>query len=381
MPIKQQTVHIPPLVARPYRAPWSEDDFNAILLRSSSERAGKPLMGRQDEASRSVCWPSDGGRITRVRTAAWEGAQALYFDFRLNDDLCVQLDPSRELLLTFFLEGHVHGQVGGEHGTPLDFQIDRALLRTPNTSGGFLIHIPGGCRNHFVQFRLRRDLVPHWLQTLGVHLPARQIDELTARDDGHVLCNAALTPRVRSCLARIRDEPVDQPAFMPLFHARSMELLTCVLLDIEQLLHRRRSVAKARGTAAQLTTERVRTLVEEQPARAWTVASLARQVGCSSARLQKLVREDSGVSVYRMIVTQRLQMAARLLRETQLGIQHVASETGWECHGRFTAAFRAHHGIGPREYRSANGQSVTSSSTRSGSRPCITGDSDSKRSN
>jgi len=245
----------------------------------------------------------------------------------------------------------VRGQVGSEHGAALDFHPDRALLRTPNAAGGFLIHIPGGCRNHFVQFRLRRELVPHWLKTLGVRLHARQIDEMTERDDGHVLCNAALTPRVRSCLARIRDEPVDRPAFVPLFHARSMELLTCVLLDIEGLLQRRRSGAEADSAAAQRATAKLRALVAEQPARAWTVADLAQQAGCSSARLQQMVREASGGSVYRLIVTERLQLAARLLRETHLGIQHVASETGWECHGRFTAAFRTHMGVGPRAYR------------------------------
>ncbi len=351
MPNQQETVQIPSPVASAHSFSWREDDFNAALFRSSPPLPRTQLMGRQDEASRSVCWPSDGGRITRVRTSTWEGAQALYFDFRLNDDLRVQLDPSRELLLTFFLEGHVRGQVGSEHGAAIDFHTDRALLRTPNAAGGYLIHIPGGCRNHFVQFRLRRELVPHWLQSLGVRLAARQIDELTDRDDGHVLCNATLTPRVRSCLARIRDEPVDQPAFVPLFHARSMELLTCVLLDIEGLLQRPRSGKPAEGAAAELATAKVRTLVTEQPARAWTVAELAQQAGCSSARLQQMVREASGASVYRLIVTERLQLAARLLRETHLGIQHVAGETGWECHGRFTAAFRTHHGVGPREYR------------------------------
>ncbi|MCZ8218871.1 MAG: helix-turn-helix transcriptional regulator [Acidovorax sp.] len=351
MPKQQQTVQIPSSAASAPPISWREDDFNATLFRSSSERHSTQLMGRQDEASRSVCWPRDGGRITRVRTSTWEGAQALYFDFRLNEDLHVQLEPSQELLLTFFLEGQVRGQVGGEHGAAIDFHTDRALLRTPNAAGGFLIHIPGGCRNHFVQFRLHRELVPHWLQSLGVRLAARQIDELTDRDDGHVLCNATLTPRVRSCLARIRDEPVDQPAFMPLFHARSMELLTCVLLDIEGLLQRRRSGAQDDGAAARRAAEKVRTLVAEQPVRAWTVADLARHVGCSSARLQQMVREASGESVYRLIVTERLQLAARLLRETHLGIQHVASETGWECHGRFTAAFRTHMGVGPREYR------------------------------
>lgn len=351
MPIEQQTVQIPPTPPQPLGAAWREDDFNAALFRSSARSTQLPLLGRHDEASRGVCWPAGGGHITRVRTAAWEGAQALYFDFRLNEDLRVQLEPGRELLLTFFLEGQVRGQVGSEHGAPLDFRADRALLRTPNRAGGFLIHIPGGCRNHFVQFRLRRDRVPHWLQSLDVRLPARQVGELMDRDDGHVLCNAALTPRVRSCLARIRDEPADQPAFVPLFHARSMELLTCVLLDIEQLLRRTRSGAGADGAAAAQATQKLRTLVAEQPARTWTVAELAQRAGCSSARLQQLVREATGDSVYRLIVAQRLALAARLLRETSLGIQAVASETGWECHGRFTSAFRAQHGLGPRAYR------------------------------
>jgi len=332
---------------------WREDDFNATLFRSSPRHP--QFMGRYDEASRGVCWPSDGGRITRVRTSTWEGAQALYFDFRLNDDLRVQINPSRELLLTFCLGGKVQGQVGSEDGASLEFRVDRALLRTPNAAGGYLIRIPGGCRNHFVQFRLRRELLPLWLRSLGVRLPWRQLDELTARDDGHVLCNAALTPRVRSCLERIRDEPVGDPAFVPLFQARSMELLTCVLLDIERLLQRRRSGVEDDAPAAQLAAVRIRALVAAQPARAWTVADLAQRVGVSSARLQQLVRSASGTSVYRLVMTERLEIAARLLRETHLGIQGVASEAGWECHGRFTAAFRAHTGLSPSEYRLRHG--------------------------
>lgn len=351
MPIEHQTVPIPPSL----RPAWAEDDFNAALLRSDAERAGPKPMGLYCEASRGVCWPSDGGRITRIRTATWEGAQALYFDFRLNEDLHVQLDPSRELLLTFFLEGRVRGQVGQENGAALDFQTDRALLRTPNHKGGYLIHIPGSCRNHFVQFRLRRDLLPKWLQALGIRLPALQIGELMERNDGHVLCNAALTPRVRSCLARIRDEPVDQAAFVPLFHARSMELLTCVLLDIEQLLRRSRSGAQAQRSPAHLATEKVRALVAEQPAHPWTVAELARHAGCSSARLQQMVREISGESVYRLITAERIKLALKLLRETRMDIQAVASETGWECHSRFTAAFRAQLGTSPRDYRAHHG--------------------------
>ncbi|MFT4226163.1 helix-turn-helix transcriptional regulator [Micropruina sp.] len=349
MPIESGTVPIQPA---PLPMTLREDDFNATLVRQPPTHPNPALSGLYDSASRAVCWPGDGGRVTRLLTSPWNGASALYFDFYLNEDLRVHLDPDGELLLTFFLAGHVTGQVGDERGPVLDFRVNRMLLRTPNRAGGYLIHIPGACRNHFVQFRLRRALLPHWLQALGVRLPARRMDELVERDDGRVLCNAALTPRVRACLARIRAERADQPAFVPLFHAHATELLTCVLLELEALLQPARSgIAQGGGDTAERTLERMRALVAESPARDWTVHVLAQHLGCSSARLQRQVREASGRSVYQLLLDERQALAARLLRETRLSVQAIAAETGWYCHSRFSATFRKYHGLAPREYR------------------------------
>jgi AraC-like DNA-binding protein len=350
MPIRSQTVPIPPGAAA---AALREDDFNAELLRLPIERP-LALPGLHDGASRAVRWPRDGGRILRLRTTPWEGASALYFDFRLNEDLDVQLPPGDELLLTFFLAGHVTGQIGSAQGRALEFRVDRALLRTPNRDGGYLIHVPGACRNNFVQFRLRRSLLPRWLQAFGVRLGARQMAELVERDDGRVLCNAALTPRVRDCLARIRDEPADHAAFVPLFHARATELLTCVLLDLQQLLRPARSdtVAAEGGDAeAADTVRRLGELVAEAPSHAWTVDALARRLDLRTARLQAQVRAAAGLTVHGLVVQERLLLAARLLRETRLDVKTIAAEAGWDCHGRFTAAFKRHHGMAPREFR------------------------------
>jgi len=346
MPIRSQTVPIPP---SPFAGPLHEDDFNAALIRLPAERP-LALAGLHDGASRDVRWPRDGGRILRLRTTPWEGASALYFDFRLNDDLHVQLMPGDELLVTFFLAGRVTGQIGSAQGRSLDFRVDRALLRTPNRDGGYLIHIPGACRNNFVQFRLRRELLPHWLQALGVHLPSRQIAELVDRDDGRVLCNAALTPRVRDCLARIRDERTDHAAFVPLFHARAIELLTCVLLDLQRLLRPARSMERDDMQPSE-TVRKLCALIGEAPSRRWSVDELAQHLQLSAPRLQAHVRHSAGMSVYSLLVAHRLALAAQLLRDTRLGVQDIAAEVGWECHSRFTAAFRRVHGLTPRAYR------------------------------
>ena len=363
MLIPSQTVPIQPM---PFAGTLGEDEFNATLIRLPAERP-LGLAGLHDGASRVVRWPRDGGRILRLRTMPWEGASALYFDFRLNEDLHVQFPPGDELLITFYLAGHITGEVGNAQGRRLDFRVDRALLRTPNRDGGYLIHVPGACRNNFVQFRLRRDLLPRWLQALGVRLSARQMSELVERDDGLVLCNAALTPRVRDCLARIRDEPADHPALVPLFHARATELLTYVLLELQQLLRPAQTDDDDVAIAAE-TVRRLRALVGEAPARAWTVDVLARRLDIGAARLQTHVRKAAGQTVYGLVMDERLSLAARLLRETQLGVQAIAAEAGWECHGRFTAAFKRCHGMTPRDYRLQGATTTSKSREEPGSR-------------
>jgi len=333
-----------------------EDDFNAVLLRLPSSRPAGEVSGLSGEARGSindVRWPADGGRLTQLRTTPWQGATALYCDFRLQHHLDVCLDPHDELLLTFFLTGKVTGVVGDDL-RPLDFQPDRALLRTPNRNGGYLIHVPGECRNVFVQFRLKRHLLPQWLQALGVHLTSLQMHRLVHLDNGTVLCNAALTERIRACLGRIQAEDAGHPGFVPLFHARAVELLTYVLLDLDELLRPDRSPPQPRQRLAGIANK-ARAFIDEAPGRAWSVAQLAAQAGCSEAQLQQGFRESTGMPVHQYLRRARLDLAARLLRETHLSVQQVAHESGWECHGRFGSAFRERHGMAPREFRLRQG--------------------------
>ncbi|MEZ5637856.1 MAG: AraC family transcriptional regulator [Burkholderiaceae bacterium] len=306
-------------------------------------------MGATRGHFNNVCWPSGGGSVTQLRSIPWEGATALYCDFRLQQHLDVCLDPQDELLLTFFLAGKVTG-VTCDNQRRLDFQPDRALLRTPNRKGGYLIHVPGNCRNVFVQFRLKRHLMPQWLQALGVHLASRQVHRMVHLDNGTVLCNAALTARIRACLGRIQAQDAGHPAFVPLFHARAAELLTYVLLDLDELLSTDRSTAGPRQRLAEIT-HKARVLLDEAPGHAWSVAQLSAQAGCTEAQLQHGFRDVTGMSVHHYLRGVRLELAARLLRETHLSVQQIARECGWQCHGRFGSAFRGRYGVAPREFR------------------------------
>lgn len=348
MPIHAETCAKSP---DPNPARLHEHDFHAWIGRLSRQGAGQARADLHGGSWHDVVLPDDGGRITESRGTPWKGASALYMDFRLRKDLQVHLEPGRELLLTLFLSGRTGGRLDDAAGRRLDFRTGRTLLRTPNR-GGYLIEIPAGCRNRFVHFRLQRSRLPAWLRTLEVRLPARQMGELMDRDDGHVLCNAPPTSRVHECLARTSGCPDDPSAFAALFQARATELLTSVLLDLGTLMVSARSGHTGRDDGlAPHTVARIRNLVAANPAQKWTVEALARRIGCSGSSLQRHVREAAGSSVHRLLVDLRLEQAARLLRETRLRVHAIAAEAGWECHGRFTAAFRARYGATPRAYR------------------------------
>lgn len=353
MPIQSHAVPITRGTRAPERCDaMPEDEFNAALWRlPQARRVGlSTLQG----SLQNLHWPADGGRLTQLRCSPWEGATALFFDFRLRQPLQVCLDPRDELLLTFFLAGEVTGKIGARSNgrlRALDFRPGRALLRTPNRAGGYLIHVPGACRNVFVQFRLKRAQLPAWLRALDVHLDTHHLQRLMHLDDGTVLCNAALTSRIQQCLARIRAEDVETPAFAPLFQARSVELLTYVLLDLVELLRPARSPREPGQLGDDVPARMARAWIDEDPARAWTLAALAEQAGCSAARLQRGFHADTGHSVHQYLRHARLALAARLLRDTQLPVQQIAHEVGWQCHGRFGAAFRQQHGLTPVAFR------------------------------
>jgi AraC-like DNA-binding protein len=328
-----------------------EAEFDATLWRLPEARAATMHLPRDPACSvASVRWPADGGHITQLRSMPWEGATAHFFDFRMNEPLQVCLHRTDELLLTFFLTGEVRGRYGNDPDRPLDFRIGRALLRTPNRHGGYHIHIPAGHRNAFVQFRLKQRSVPLWLTTLGVKLGARHVEELAGLDDGTILCNAVPTPRVQEALSRIAALSPEQPASLPLFHAYGMELLTLALLDLQDLLRPGRSVAPG-VSKADGALRIAKACVKRDPAAAWTVASLAAAAGTSTARLQQAFREGEGVTAYQFVRNFRLDMAARLLRQTRHAVEEIAAQTGWDSHGRFGAAFRGRFGCTPSAYR------------------------------
>lgn len=92
-------------------------------------------------------------------------------------------------------------------------------------------------------------------------------------------------------------------------------------------------------------------LLHKNPEKAWTVPSLAAQIGMSrspfAARFATLVGESPMSYLKRW----RLQLAARLLRDQNLSLLSIAEQVGYESAAAFSRVFKREFRVSPGQYR------------------------------
>jgi AraC-like DNA-binding protein len=84
-----------------------------------------------------------------------------------------------------------------------------------------------------------------------------------------------------------------------------------------------------------------------------TVEVLAKIACMSPSKLKYCFKRSFNRNIYEYVTEIRMEKAKRLLADTDLAIEIVASEIGYKKSGAFAAAFRKYAGILPKEYRSA----------------------------
>ncbi len=99
---------------------------------------------------------------------------------------------------------------------------------------------------------------------------------------------------------------------------------------------------------------RVLMLIQHNPDRPWTLASLAAAVGVSRAGLARRFGSLVGEPPMTFLTTWRLALAADLLSETSHTLEHIAHQVGYSNAFSLSAAFRRERGISPREHRLAS---------------------------
>lgn len=94
-------------------------------------------------------------------------------------------------------------------------------------------------------------------------------------------------------------------------------------------------------------------LLHGEPARPWTVALLADEVGVSRATLARRFNELVGEPPMAYLTDWRITLAADLLREPGATIGSVALQVGYSTPFALSAAFKRVRGVSPQQHRAA----------------------------
>jgi AraC-like DNA-binding protein len=105
-------------------------------------------------------------------------------------------------------------------------------------------------------------------------------------------------------------------------------------------------------------------LMQDNPAEAWTLASLARATNVSRATLARRFSELVGQPPMQFLTEWRLALAADLILDPAQTIASVASQVGYGSPYALSAAFKRVRGVGPRQHRSAEQARTTLESSR-----------------
>ncbi|MEV0442171.1 AraC family transcriptional regulator [Streptomyces spectabilis] len=92
-------------------------------------------------------------------------------------------------------------------------------------------------------------------------------------------------------------------------------------------------------------------LLQDDPAHAWTVASLAAKAGVSRAALARRFTELVGEPPMTYLTGWRLALAADLLRDSEQTIAAIARKVGYGSAFALSSAFKRVYGVSPQEHR------------------------------
>lgn len=94
-------------------------------------------------------------------------------------------------------------------------------------------------------------------------------------------------------------------------------------------------------------------LMHERPEQAWTVEELAREVGLSRSALHERFVKLLGDAPMHYLASWRIQLGARLLRETSRNVATIALDVGYDSEAAFARAFKRVVGMPPAAWRKA----------------------------
>ena len=96
--------------------------------------------------------------------------------------------------------------------------------------------------------------------------------------------------------------------------------------------------------------------MHEAPATAWTLEDLGQRVGLSRSALHQRFVDLIGQPPMQYLTQWRMQLAARLLRDSQASVAAIALDVGYDSEAAFVRAFKRLVGMPPATWRREQGR-------------------------
>ncbi|MCO5992923.1 AraC family transcriptional regulator [Actinoallomurus rhizosphaericola] len=168
----------------------------------------------------------------------------------------------------------------------------------------------------------------------------------------HLPARVGAHPALRGAIELLGHELSARPR--PGRDAALTGLLDLLLLYMLRAFYEDRSDDAGTGWAAALRDPAVAAAlraVHDDPARPWTVESLAAEGGLSRAAFARRFTGTVGSPPLAYLTWWRMTIAARLLRDTDLPLRAVAQRTGYTSEFAFARAFKREFATAPGRYR------------------------------
>ena len=130
----------------------------------------------------------------------------------------------------------------------------------------------------------------------------------------------------------------------------TLEAETLTLALVRRALGERTSHATAGTFGRKKLVDRTKLVLAADPARRWTLAEIATEVGVSPVYLTQVFRQVEGVPLYRYQLRLRLARALDMLDRCE-DLTALGLDLGFSSHSHFSAAFRQAYGRTPAEFR------------------------------
>ncbi|WP_406871166.1 AraC family transcriptional regulator (plasmid) [Thioclava sp. 'Guangxiensis'] len=188
---------------------------------------------------------------------------------------------------------------------------------------------------------------------LDLHLQAGPLQQRLAEMGPHMLSRQAplFLPQAESLtqIAALMAGQVSCPSRPDAMLDGLLSALLCEVFDLAQAP----SAPPAKGGLPPATLRRIEDHVAAHLDVPLSIAQLAGVAGLSESWFPRAFRQSTGQTPARWISAKRAAEAARLMRESDLGLAQIAARCGFADQAHFSRVFRELHGAPPARWRQA----------------------------